>query len=107
MPALDPAHDAALAGASVIRCIEGFGVSRRVRSSRALSLAENLPAMILIIDTTTGSTRRHRKRHRPRLLDELHRSLIDWSRRWSPPGKVFRTAETLMAPASEGVADVP
>lgn len=50
-PRSSRAHDAGLAGASVFRGIEGFSVSRRVHSSRILSLAENLPAMILIIDT--------------------------------------------------------
>jgi PII-like signaling protein len=45
------AHDAGLAGASVFRGIEGFGSSGRVHTNRILSLAENLPAMIVIIDT--------------------------------------------------------
>lgn len=48
------AHDAGLAGASVFRGIEGFGVSRRLHTSRILSLAENLPAMIVIIDTAAA-----------------------------------------------------
>ena len=37
------ALDAGLAGASVFRGIEGFGSSRRLHTSRILSLAENLP----------------------------------------------------------------
>jgi uncharacterized protein len=45
------AHDAGLAGASVFRGIEGFGSSRVVHTSRILSLAENMPIMIVIIDT--------------------------------------------------------
>jgi len=45
------AHDAGLAGASVFRGVEGFGSSRRLHTSRILSLAESLPAMIVIIDT--------------------------------------------------------
>ena len=45
------AHRAGLAGASVFRGIEGFGSSRDIHTSRILSLAENLPAMIVIIDT--------------------------------------------------------
>lgn len=44
------AHDAGLAGASVFRGIEGFGVTRVVHTSRILSLAENLPALIVIVD---------------------------------------------------------
>lgn len=47
------AHAAGLAGASVFRGIEGFGRSRRVHTSRILSLAENLPAMIVIVDTAS------------------------------------------------------
>jgi uncharacterized protein len=42
---------AGLAGASVFRGIEGFGSSCQIHTSRILSLAENLPAMIVIIDT--------------------------------------------------------
>jgi uncharacterized protein len=45
------ARRAGLAGASVFRGIEGFGSSRQIHTSRILSLAENLPAMIVIIDT--------------------------------------------------------
>ena len=44
------AHDAGLAGASVFRGIEGFGSSRHVHTSRLLSLAENLPVMVVIVD---------------------------------------------------------
>ena len=51
------AHDAGLAGASVFRGIEGFGASRRVHTSRILDLAENLPAMIVIIDTADNIDR--------------------------------------------------
>jgi hypothetical protein len=51
------AHGAGLAGASVFRGIEGFGSSRKVHTSRILSLAENLPAMIIIIDTAENVER--------------------------------------------------
>ena len=44
------AHRSGLAGASVFRGIEGFGSSGVIHTSRILSLAENLPAMIVIID---------------------------------------------------------
>lgn len=44
------AHDAGLAGASVFRGIEGFGASGQIHTSRILSLAEKLPAMIVIVD---------------------------------------------------------
>jgi len=51
------AHSAGLAGASVFRGIEGFGASRKLHTSRILSLAENLPAMIIIIDTAENVDR--------------------------------------------------
>ena len=35
----------------MFRGLEGFGSSRQIHTSRILSLAENLPAMIVIIDT--------------------------------------------------------
>ena len=45
------AHEAGLAGASVFRGSEGFGSSSRVHTSRLLSLAEDLPVVVVIIDT--------------------------------------------------------
>jgi PII-like signaling protein len=45
------AHTAGLVGASVFRGIEGFGASSRVHSTRILSLAEDLPVSVVIIDT--------------------------------------------------------
>jgi PII-like signaling protein len=45
------AHAAGLAGASVFRGIEGFGASNRVHSSRILSLSEDLPIAVVLIDT--------------------------------------------------------
>jgi len=44
------AHQAGLAGASVFRGIEGFGAGARIHTSRLLSLAEDLPAAIVIVD---------------------------------------------------------
>jgi PII-like signaling protein len=44
------AHKAGLAGATVLRGIEGFGASSAIHTTRLLSLAENLPAVILIVD---------------------------------------------------------
>jgi PII-like signaling protein len=44
------AHAAGLAGASVFRGIEGFGSSRVIHTSRIVSLSDNLPAMIVIVD---------------------------------------------------------
>jgi PII-like signaling protein len=44
------AHTAGLAGASVIRGIEGYGASSRIHTSRILSLSQDLPLAIIIID---------------------------------------------------------
>ncbi|MET7930981.1 DUF190 domain-containing protein [Streptomyces sp. NPDC005349] len=45
------AHKAGLAGASVFRGVEGFGASSLVHTSRLLSLSEDLPVAIIIVDT--------------------------------------------------------
>ena len=45
------AHAAGLAGASVFRGIEGFGASSMIHTSRLLSLSEDLPVAIVIVDT--------------------------------------------------------
>jgi uncharacterized protein len=45
------AHQRGLAGASVFRGIEGFGASSRIHTSRLLSLSEDLPMAIIIVDT--------------------------------------------------------
>jgi PII-like signaling protein len=42
---------AGLAGASAFRGIEGFGHTRTLHSNRILSLAENLPVLVVAIDT--------------------------------------------------------
>ncbi len=44
------AHKAGLAGASVLRGIEGFGASSRIHTTRLLSLTEDLPLAIIIVD---------------------------------------------------------
>lgn len=45
------AHAAGLAGASVFRGVEGFGASSVVHTSRLLSLSEDLPVAVVIVDT--------------------------------------------------------
>lgn len=45
------AHHAGLIGATVIRGMEGFGSSGHIHTTRILSLADNLPIMVIIIDT--------------------------------------------------------
>ncbi|MER5917514.1 DUF190 domain-containing protein [Streptomyces sp. NPDC001982] len=45
------AHAAGLAGASVFRGCEGFGASSLIHTTRLLSLSEDLPVAIIIVDT--------------------------------------------------------
>jgi PII-like signaling protein len=44
------AHAAGLAGASVLRGIEGYGASSRIHTTRLLSLSEDLPVVVVIVD---------------------------------------------------------
>lgn len=45
------ARAAGLAGASVFRGVEGFGASSMIHTSRLLSLSEDLPVAVVIVDT--------------------------------------------------------
>ncbi|WP_433257479.1 DUF190 domain-containing protein [Streptosporangium sp. CA-135522] len=45
------AHAAGLAGASVFRGVEGFGATQIVHTTRLLSMADDLPVAVVIIDT--------------------------------------------------------
>ncbi|MGV9251728.1 DUF190 domain-containing protein [Streptomyces sp. NPDC003697] len=44
------AHAFGLAGATVLRGVEGFGATSVVHTTRFLSMADNLPVMIIIVD---------------------------------------------------------
>ncbi len=44
------AHQAGLAGASVLRGIEGYGASQHLHTTRILSLSEDLPVAVIIVD---------------------------------------------------------
>ena len=44
------AHRAGLAGATVLRGIEGFGASSHIHTTRFLSLSQDLPVAIIIVD---------------------------------------------------------
>lgn len=44
------AHAAGLAGASVFRGIEGYGKASHIHTSRILSLSEDLPVAVVIVD---------------------------------------------------------
>lgn len=39
-----------IAGATVVRCAEGYGASRQLHTSRFLELSENLPVRIEVVD---------------------------------------------------------
>lgn len=43
-------HEAGLAGATVLRGIEGFGANSRIHTSRILRLSQDLPVVIEIVD---------------------------------------------------------
>jgi PII-like signaling protein len=45
------AHAAGLAGASVFRGVEGYGSSNHIHTTRILSLSDDLPMAIVIVDT--------------------------------------------------------
>lgn len=44
------AHAAGLAGATVLRGQEGYGASNHIHTSRILSLSEDLPMAVIIVD---------------------------------------------------------
>jgi PII-like signaling protein len=44
------AHEAGLAGASVFRGVEGYGGSQLIHTTRLLSLSEDLPVAVVIVD---------------------------------------------------------
>jgi PII-like signaling protein len=39
-----------IAGATVVRCVEGYGAHHRLHTTRLLELSENLPVRIEIVD---------------------------------------------------------
>ena len=45
------AHRAGLAGASVFHGVEGFGASSLIHTTRLLSMADDLPVAVVIVDT--------------------------------------------------------
>ncbi|WAL64532.1 DUF190 domain-containing protein [Amycolatopsis cynarae] len=44
------AHEAGLAGATVLRGCEGYGASSMIHTTRLLSLSEDLPLVVIIVD---------------------------------------------------------
>lgn len=45
------AHAAGLAGAAVFRGLEGYGASGHIHTSRILSLSEDLPVAVVVVDS--------------------------------------------------------
>jgi PII-like signaling protein len=45
------AHKAGLAGATVLHGVEGYGAGSRIHTSRLLSLSQDLPVVVVIVDT--------------------------------------------------------
>jgi PII-like signaling protein len=50
------AHAAGLAGASVFRGVEGYGASNHIHTTRILSLSDDLPIAIVIVDQADAIT---------------------------------------------------
>ncbi|HET7490030.1 MAG TPA: DUF190 domain-containing protein [Acidimicrobiales bacterium] len=44
------AHRAGLAGATVLRGVEGYGASNHIHTTRLLSLSDDLPMVVVIVD---------------------------------------------------------
>ena len=50
------AHAAGLAGASVFRGVEGYGASNHIHTTRILSLSDDLPMAVVIVDRVDAIT---------------------------------------------------
>ena len=48
------AHERGLAGASVLHGVEGYGASSLIHTDRILDLADNLPVVVVIVDSDTA-----------------------------------------------------
>jgi uncharacterized protein len=51
------AHRAGIAGATVVRGIEGYGKSNHIHTTRILSLSDDLPLMIVMVDAADSIER--------------------------------------------------
>ena len=47
---VERAHQAGLAGATVVRGFEGFGASSHIHTARILRMSEDLPVVVMIVD---------------------------------------------------------
>lgn len=50
------AHAAGIAGASVFRGVEGYGASNHIHTTRILTLSDDLPMAIVIVDSEEAIT---------------------------------------------------
>jgi len=50
---VERARKAEMAGATVLQGIEGFGVTSRIHRHHALSVVEDVPVVVIVIDTPT------------------------------------------------------
>ena len=64
-------REAGLAGATVLRGIEGFGADSRLHTARLLRLSEDLPVVIEIVDAADK-------------IEEILPALDESARGWSP-----------------------
>ncbi len=48
------AHAAGMAGATVLRGVEGYGASNHLHTTRLLSLSDDLPVCVVIVDTAAA-----------------------------------------------------
>jgi PII-like signaling protein len=48
------AHAAGLAGVSVFRGVEGYGASNHIHTTRILSLSDDLPMAVVIVDSSAA-----------------------------------------------------
>jgi uncharacterized protein len=65
------AHESGLAGASVFRGCEGFGASNHIHTTRLLSLSEDLPMAIVIVDDEERI-----RGFLPQLEDLIHEGIV-------------------------------
>jgi PII-like signaling protein len=54
---VERAHAEGMAGATVVRGVEGFGGSSRIHTARILRLSEDLPVVIEIVDSDEAISR--------------------------------------------------
>ena len=51
------AHSAGIAGATVVRGVEGYGKSNHIHTTRILSLSDDLPLVVTVVDSAEAVER--------------------------------------------------